>query len=134
MRELAFLNKSLSITLLDKTQKKDKEYKNKYDGGVQEFVEFLDKDREKLKNKNDNDLFKKPIFIDGKKDGLEIECALKWNSGYTEDVYPYTNNIFQKDGGTHLLGFRSSLTRVINKYANEQNLLKKIKLLYLVMM
>ena len=84
--------------------------------------------KEQLKNKNDKDLFKKPIFIEGKKDKLEVECSLKWSANYSEDVYPYTNNIFQKDGGTHLLGFRSALTRVINKYANEQNLLKKNKL------
>ena len=86
------------------------------------------KDRQSLKNKNDNDLFKKPIYIEGKKNNLELECSLKWNAGYSEDVYPYTNNIFQKDGGTHLLGFRSALTRVINKYAAEQNLLKKNKI------
>ena len=61
------------------------------------------------------------------KDKLEVECSLKWSANYSEDVYPYTNNIFQKDGGTHLLGFRSALTRVINKYASEQNLLKKNK-------
>ena len=127
MRELAFLNKGIKISIIDLTTKKTKNVDFKFDGGILEFVEFLDKDREKLKNKNDNDLFKKPIFIDGKKDGLEIECSLKWNAGYNEDVYPYTNNIFQKDGGTHLLGFRSSLTRVINKYANEHNLLKKNK-------
>ena len=127
MRELAFLNKGIKISINDLTTKKIKNVEFKFDGGILEFVEFLDKDREKLKNKNDNDLFKKPIFIDGKKDSLEIECALKWNSGYAEDVYPYTNNIFQKDGGTHLLGFRSSLTRVINKYANEHNILKKNK-------
>ena len=69
----------------------------------------------------------KPIFVEGKKGNLEIECSLKWNAGYSEDVYAYTNNIYQKDGGTHLLGFRSSLTRVINKYANEHNILKKNK-------
>ncbi len=81
----------------------------------------------KLKNKNENDLFKKPIYIEGKKNNIEAQCSLKWNAGYNEDVYPYTNNIYQKDGGTHLLGFRSALTRVINKYAAEQNLLKKNK-------
>ena len=127
MRELAFLNKGISIMLTDFTQKKEKKLEFKYDGGILEFVEFLDEKREKLKNKNDNDLFKKPIFIEGNKNNLDIECSLKWNAGYGEDVYPYTNNIFQKDGGTHLLGFRSALTRVINKYANEQNLLKKNK-------
>ena len=128
MRELAFLNKGLKISINDLTTKKEKKVDFKFDGGILEFVDFLDKDRAKLKNKNDNDLFKKPIFIEGKKDNVEIECSLKWNAGYSEDVYPYTNNIYQKDGGTHLLGFRSALTRIINKYATEQNILKKNKI------
>ena len=128
MRELAFLNKGLKISINDLTTKKEKKVDFKFDGGILEFVDFLDKDREKLKNKNDNDLFKKPIFIEGKKDNVEIECSLKWNAGYSEDVYPYTNNIHQKDGGTHLLGFRSALTRIINKYATEQNISKKNKI------
>ncbi len=128
MRELAFLNKGIKITFIDGSQKKEKAQDFKFDGGVLEFVEYLDSKREKLKNKNGNDLFKKPIYIEGKKENIEIECSLKWNGNYTEDIYPYTNNIHQKDGGTHLLGFRSALTRVINKYANEQNLLKKNKL------
>ena len=128
MRELAFLNKTLTITLLDKTGKKEKEYKNKYEGGVQEFVEFLDKNKKILVNKNDLSLFKKPIFISGEKNGVLVESALQWNSGYSEDVLPFTNNIHQKDGGTHLLGFRSALTRVINKYAASTNLLKKNKI------
>ena len=128
MRELAFLNKGIKITFTDNTQKKSKSLEFRYDGGVNEFVEFLDEKREKLINKNGNDLFKKPIYIEGKKSNVEIECSLKWNSGYSEDIYPYTNNIYQKDGGTHLLGFRSALTRVVNKYANENNLLKKNKL------
>ena len=97
----------------------------KYDGGVIEFVNYLDDKREKLQNKNGNDLFRKPIYIEGKKNNVELECSLKWNAGYSEDIFPYTNNIYQKDGGTHLLGFRSALTRVVNKYANENNLLKK---------
>jgi DNA gyrase subunit B len=128
MRELAFLNKGIKITFIDAIQKKEKITEFKFDGGVLEFVNFLDEKREKLQNKNGNDLFKKPILVEGKKDNIEIECSLKWNAGYSEDVLPYTNNIFQKDGGTHLLGFRSALTRVINKYANEHNLLKKNKL------
>ena len=128
MRELAFLNKGTKIVINDLTQKKPKSIEFKFNGGILEFVEFLDEKREKLKNKNNNDLFKKPIFIEGKKQNLEIECSLKWNTGYAEDVYAYTNNIFQKDGGTHLLGFRNALTRVVNKYASEQNLLKKNKL------
>ncbi|MBD1161617.1 DNA gyrase subunit B [Pelagibacterales bacterium SAG-MED15] len=128
MRELAFLNKGLKISVNDLTLKNVKSTVFKFDGGILEFVNFLDEKREKLKNKNGNELFKKPIYIEQNKNNLEVECALQWNSGYSEDVYPYTNNIFQKDGGTHLLGFRSALTRVVNKYANEANLLKKNKL------
>ena len=127
MRELAFLNKGIIIIINDLTQKKSKNIEFKFDGGILEFVEFLDENREKLKNKNDNDLFRKPIYIEGVKNNIDIQCSLKWNAGYNEDIYPYTNNIYQKDGGTHLLGFRSALTRVINKYASEQNLLKKNK-------
>ena len=127
MRELAFLNKGIKISLNDLTQKKVKNSEFKFEGGILEFVEFLDEKREKLKNKNDNDLFRKPIYIEGLKSNIDVQCSLKWNAGYNEDVYPYTNNIYQKDGGTHLLGFRSALTRVINKYASEQNLLKKNK-------
>ena len=128
MRELAFLNKSLTIILLDKTGKKEKEYKNKYEGGIQEFVEFLDKNKSALTNKNELNLFKKPIYISGEKDNVVVECSLKWNAGYSEDMQAFTNNIHQKDGGTHLLGFRSALTRVINKYAISANLLKKNKI------
>jgi DNA gyrase subunit B len=128
MRELAFLNKGIKITINDLNQKKEKIIEFKFDGGVSEFVVFLDEKREKLLNKTGNDLFKKPIYIEGKKNNIEIECSLKWNASYGEDIYPYTNNIYQKDGGTHLLGFRSALTRVINKYATEHNLLKKNKL------
>ena len=128
LRELAFLNKGIKISIIDQSQKKIKKSEFKFEGGILEFVEYLCINKEQLKNKNDKDLFKKPIFIEGKKDKLEVECSLKWSANYSEDVYPYTNNIFQKDGGTHLLGFRSALTRVINKYANEQNLLKKNKL------
>ncbi len=128
MRELAFLNKGIKIIFIDASLKKEKISEFKFDGGVIEFVNFLDEKREKLQNKNGNDLFRKPIYIEGKKNNIEIECSLKWNAGYGEEIFPYTNNIYQKDGGTHLLGFRSALTRVVNKYANEHNLLKKNKL------
>ena len=127
MRELAFLNKGIKIAVNDLTQKKPKNVIFQFNGGIVEFVDFLDENREKLQNKNGNDLFKKPIYIEGKKGNIQIESSIKWNAGYAEDVYPYTNNIFQKDGGTHILGFRSALTRVINKYATENNLLKKNK-------
>ena len=128
MRELAFLNKGIKINFIDASHKKEKTTEFKFDGGVLEFVDFLDEKREKLQNKNGNELFRKPIYIEGKKNDIELECSLKWNAGYGEEIFPYTNNIYQKDGGTHLLGFRSALTRVINKYANEHNLLKKNKL------
>ena len=127
MKELAFLNKGIKITIIDNISSKPKEIINKYDGGINEFVEFLDDKREKLVNKNSNNLFKKPISIEGSKNKVVIECALKWNAGYNEDVLAFTNNIYQRDGGTHLLGFRSALTRVINKYASDNNLLKKNK-------
>ena len=109
MRELAFLNKGIKIILNDLTQKKIKSLEFKFEGGINEFVEYLDEKREKLKNKNENDLFRRPIYIEGVKGNINIQCSLKWNAGYNEDVYPYTNNIYQKDGGTHLLGFRSAL-------------------------
>ena len=128
LRELAFLNKGIKIIFIDASLKKEKISEFKFEGGIIEFVDFLDDKREKLHNKNGNDLFKKPIYIEGKKENIEIECSLKWNAGYSEEIFPYTNNIYQKDGGTHLLGFRSALTRIVNKYANEHNLLKKNKL------
>ena len=128
IRELAFLNKGIKISFIDASNKKEKAQDFKYDGGVLEFVEFLNEKKEKLQNKNGNDLFKKAVYVEGKKENIEIECSLKWNASYSEDLLAYTNNIHQKDGGTHVLGFRSALTRIINKYANEHNLLKKNKL------
>ena len=93
MRELAFLNKGIKITLTDATTKKERINEFKFDGGILEFVNFLDEKREKLQNKNGNDLFKKPIYLEGKKKDIEIECSLKWNASYSEEVYPSTNNI-----------------------------------------
>ena len=127
MRELAFLNKGVSITLIDDTGSKAKEFLNKYDGGIIEFVEFINQKKPQLINKNEVAVFKKPIFVTAEKDKVIVECSFAWNAGYSEDVLAFTNNIHQKDGGTHLLGFRSALTRVINKYANDTNLLKKNK-------
>ena len=127
MRELAFLNKGISIILTDNTASKPKEYINKYEGGILEFVEYINQKKPQLVNKNETVVFKKPIFISAEKDKVVVECAFEWNAGYSEDVLAFTNNIHQKDGGTHLLGFRSALTRVINKYANDTNLIKKNK-------
>tara|TARA_Y100001970_G_scaffold184618_1_gene224568 strand:+ start:9477 stop:11546 length:2070 start_codon:yes stop_codon:yes gene_type:complete len=127
MRELAFLNKGLKIILNDETAAKSKIYENKYDGGVSEFVNFLDQKKTPLINNNEKPIFKKPLYLKGEKKDVIIECSFQWNAGFSEDVMAFTNNIHQKDGGTHLLGFRSGLTRIINKYASEKNLNKKNK-------
>jgi len=129
VRELAYLNRGIRISIIDKTGSKTKEFVNKYDGGIDEFVEFLDNKKEKLLNNNENELFKKSISITGKKGDVIVESSIRWNAGYSEEVLAFTNNIFQKDGGTHLLGFRSALTRVINRYAKENSLLKKNKII-----
>ena len=124
MRELAFLNKGLKINLIDETHAKQKVYEHKYDGGVSEFVIFLDQKKSLLENKNEKATFKKPIYLKGEKKGIVVECSFQWNAGFSEEVMAFTNNIHQRDGGTHLLGFRSGLTRIINKYATEKNLNK----------
>ncbi len=128
MRELAFLNKGISITLYDRTTAKQKEFINQYDGGIIEFVKFINQKKPQLVNKNEKEVFKKPIYISAEKNNVVVECSFEWNASYSEEVLPFTNNIPQKDGGTHLLGFRSALTRVINKYASEKNTSKKNKI------
>ncbi len=127
MQELAYLNKGVNIVLTDKSGSKIKEFNNKYDGGIIEFVGNKDKNREKLFTKSGKEIFRKPIYVQGSKNNVSIECSIQWNSGYSEDVMAFTNNIYQKDGGTHLLGFRSSITRTINKYASSSSMLKKSK-------
>ena len=127
MQELAFLNKGISISLIDKTGAKTKEFINKYDGGILEFVKYINKKKFILINKNEKEVFKKPIYVIATKNDIIVECSLEWNASYSEEVLPFTNNIPQKDGGTHLLGFRSALTRVINKYSSGKNTNKKNK-------
>ncbi len=121
IRELAFLNKGVSIKLVDNTSKKLKEFTHKYDGGITEFVKYINLKKPILINKNEKEVFKKPIYVTSEKNNVIVECSFEWNAGYSEDVLPFTNNIPQKDGGTHLLGFRSALTRVINKYTADRN-------------
>jgi DNA gyrase subunit B len=121
IRELAFLNKGINISLIDQTGSKPKEYVHKYDGGIIEFVKYINNKKPILINKNEKEIFKKPIYISAVKNNVTVECSFEWNASYSEDVLPFTNNIPQKDGGTHLLGFRSALTRVINKYASDKN-------------
>ncbi len=121
IRELAFLNKGVCIALVDQTTSKERKYVHKYDGGITEFVKHINNKKPILVNKNEKEVFKKPVYITATKNNVIVECSFEWNSGYSEDVLPFTNNIPQKDGGTHLLGFRSALTRVINKYSSERN-------------
>tara|TARA_B100000242_G_C43052996_1_gene492119 strand:- start:65 stop:2122 length:2058 start_codon:yes stop_codon:yes gene_type:complete len=129
IRELAFLNKGISISLKDNTSKKTKEVLHKYEGGILEFVKFINSKKPILVNKNEKEVFKKPIYLTSSKDNVVVECSFEWNAGYSEEVLAFTNNIHQKDGGTHLLGFRSALTRVINKYsADRSNKKNKITL------
>ena len=121
IRELAFLNKGIAINLIDSALKNSKEYKHRYDGGIIEFVRHINNKKPILVNKNEKEVFKKPVYVTSTKDNVVVECSFEWNAGYSEDVLPFTNNIPQKDGGTHLLGFRSALTRVINKYTADRN-------------
>ena len=121
IRELAFLNKGVSISLKDNTSKKIREFIHKYDGGILEFVKFINNKKPILVNKNEKEVFKKPVYVNSSKNNVVVECSFEWNAGYSEEVLPFTNNIPQKDGGTHLLGFRSALTRVINKYSSDKN-------------
>ena len=121
IRELAFLNKGIGIKLIDNTSKKSKEFLHKYDGGILEFVRHINNKKPILVNKNDKEVFKKPVYVTSSKNDVIVECSFEWNAGYSEEVLPFTNNIPQKDGGTHLLGFRSALTRVINKYFADKN-------------
>tara|TARA_B100000886_G_scaffold339860_1_gene306703 strand:- start:153 stop:2210 length:2058 start_codon:yes stop_codon:yes gene_type:complete len=121
IRELAFLNKGISIKLVDNSGKKPKEYSHKYDGGITEFVKYINNKKPILVNKNEKEVFKKPVYVTATKNNVIVECSFSWNAGYAEEVLPFTNNIPQKDGGTHMLGFRSALTRVINKYSNDRN-------------
>ena len=128
LRELAFLNSGVHITLKDE-RVQDDEGKAKqavlfYEGGVKAFVEHIDRSRSRITSQ--------AIYFTGHKDTddkqITVEVGLQWNDGYSENFYPFTNNIPQRDGGTHMVGFRAALTRIINKYAEESGLLKKNKL------
>lgn len=106
LRELAFLNAGIHIVITDEINNKSHDFK--YDGGIKSFVEYI--------NQNKNAIIKEPIFITAKKDDVITDIALQYNDGYSEILYSYVNNINTKEGGTHLVGFKSALTRVINNY------------------
>src|SRR6187397_451917 len=117
LRELAFLNGGILITIDD--ERDGKSHKFQYEGGIVSFVQHL--------NKNKAVVNEKPIFMKGEKDGIDAEIALQWNDGYSELVFTFANNINTHEGGTHLSGFRSALTRTINAYAVKNNLAKDLK-------
>lgn len=119
LRELAFLNNGVKIVLEDLRGVEPKRVELRYEGGVEAFVAYLDR--------NKTPLHKPPIAIRGERDGIGIEVALEWNDGYHETMLCFTNNIPQRDGGTHLAGFRAALTRCVNGYANESGIAKKEK-------
>ncbi|HRW15384.1 DNA topoisomerase (ATP-hydrolyzing) subunit B [Amaricoccus sp.] len=119
LRELAFLNSGVRITLRDERHAEVQETELHYEGGVREFVRYLDRSKTAL--------IPEPIFIAGEREGIGIEAALWWNDSYYETVLPFTNNIPQRDGGTHLAAFRGALTRTINAYAGTSGLAKREK-------
>jgi len=119
MRELAFLNPGLKIDLKSERSEREKETSFLYKGGLASFVEYL--------NENKSKVFRKPIAFEKELDGVEVAVAIQYNDGYSESVYSYVNNINTIEGGTHLIGFRTALTRTINNYAQKNNLLKNGK-------
>jgi DNA gyrase subunit B len=120
LRELAFLNSGVRIILRDERPAEPLETNLYYDGGVKEFVKYLDRSK--------TPVMEEPIYVIGEKDDIGVEVAMWWNDSYNEMVLPFTNNIPQRDGGTHMAGFRGALTRTINNYAQSSGIAKKEKI------
>ena len=119
MRELAFLNSGVHLRLRDERESEAKEVDMVYEGGIREFVKYLDRSK--------NSLHGEPFFLKGEKDGIGVEVALEWTDSYHETCLCFTNNIPQRDGGTHLAGLRGALTRTVNNYAVSSGIAKKEK-------
>jgi DNA gyrase subunit B len=124
LRELAFLNKGLKITIRDERLSIPKIHEFKFDGGVKSFVEYL--------NENKTVLYKEPVFITGTREDpaqgtVEIECAIQYNDGFNEIMYSFVNDINTREGGTHLVGFKSALTRTLNEFLKKSKLAKKME-------
>ena len=122
LRELAFLNSGVRIVLRDERPGEPIETALHYEGGVREFVRYLDRHKAPM--------LAQPIFITGEREGISVEVAMWWNDSYHETVLPFTNNIPQRDGGTHLAGFRGGLTRVLQRYATESGIARKEKITF----
>ncbi len=116
LRELAFLNKGVTITITD--ERSDKKHEFNYEGGIKSFVEHLNQKKTPLHNE--------VIYFEAQKDDIVVEIAMQWNDGYNENIFTFANNINTHDGGTHLVGFKSALTRAANQFANSSDLLKKV--------
>ena len=117
LREMAFLNKGIRITFRDERPEEPVEKVFYYEGGLREFVKYL--------NRNKEVLFPEPIYTEGMKDGILVEVAMQYNDSYAENIYTFANNIATPDGGTHLVGFNSALTRAINDYGRKYKLIKE---------
>ena len=117
LRELSFLNAGIIISIKD--ERNDKSHVFQYKGGIQTFVEHL--------NKNKTPVHPKVIYFTGEKEGVQMELAMQWNDTYAENIYSYANNINTTEGGTHMIGFKSALTRIVNSYAQKRNLIKDLK-------
>ena len=122
LRELAFLNSGVRIILEDERPAEPLRTELYYDGGVNEFVKYIDRHK--------TPLMEAPIYVKGERDDIGVEVAMWWNDSYHETVLPFTNNIPQRDGGTHMAGFRGALTRTLQKYAQESGIAKKEKITF----
>jgi DNA gyrase subunit B len=118
LRELAFLNKGLKITIRDERLSIPKVHDFKFEGGVKSFVEYL--------NENKTVLYKEPIFIEGSRDGIDVECAIQYNDGFNEIMFSFVNDINTREGGTHLVGFKSALTHTLNEFIKKSKQAKKL--------
>ncbi|WP_041725567.1 DNA topoisomerase (ATP-hydrolyzing) subunit B [Caldicellulosiruptor acetigenus] len=116
LRELAFLNKGIRIVFVDEREKNAKPIELKYDGGIAEFVKFL--------NRNKEVLHQEPIYIEGEKNDILIEVAIQYTEDFGENIYSFANNIATIDGGTHLIGFKTAVTKAVNEYAKKYNFIK----------
>lgn len=119
LRELAFLNRGVTISIHDKRLSKEKSHTFNFEGGVKEFIEYL--------NKNKSPINKEPIHFDATRETVEVEVALEYNEGYNENIFSYVNNISTREGGTHLVGFKSALTRTLNDFLRQSKLSKKVE-------